>query len=93
VAHSCHFFNGDIIMVYIGWILVAFSGILLVLLIARAVRHEDKDPWKVRIVGVVALCWVLGSLILVHRHIEFLYAVNAIMAGKFIFTQFTGWKW
>jgi len=81
---------------YIGWGLVGIAGILVLVVIFshKSTDQEFEFSGKnVSLVAVIGLCYVVGCLMLGKYHIEYLYAINTIAAGKFLVTMITGKPW
>lgn len=81
---------------YIGWVLIGIAGVLVLVVIFSHKSTDQKFEWSGRNVGLTMamfLCYVAGCLILTKYHVEYLYVINTIAAGKFLVTMITEKPW
>ena len=84
---------------YLGYLFFAVAAGVTIFLMVKIKNQEDakmqaemnKHPF---LILLVAGSWVLGCVIVGHYHMYwYLYVTNAVAAGKFITSLFSGRVW
>lgn len=73
---------------HLGWLLIAAAGFTMVYL-AFNTWSKEKRGERFAVTFAMAICWVVGCSLVGHYHMYwYLYCVNVLAAGKYLFHLF-----